>query len=108
MKQAKIRLKSTELAAKTTRTVLSQSIEQAYINMTSASERYKVLLDQVNALTESFRAAEIFFQQGVGNSVDYLTVKNNLDRANTNLIIAKYDYVLRTKILDYYQGKQLW
>jgi outer membrane protein len=31
-----------------------------------------------------------------------------LDRANINLINAKYDYVLRTKILDYYQGKPLW
>ena len=31
--------------------------------------------------------------------------KNNFDQANLNLIIAKYDYVLRSKILDYYSGK---
>jgi len=67
-----------------------------------------VLLEQVDAYTESFRAAEIRFNNGVGTPVDYLTAKNNLDRANINLITAKYDYVLRTKILDYYQGKQLW
>ena len=34
--------------------------------------------------------------------------KNNLDRANIDLITTKYDYVLRTKILDFYQNKQLW
>ena len=39
---------------------------------------------------------------------NYLIAKNNLDRANINLIAARYDYLLRTKILDYYQGKQLW
>lgn len=108
IKQSKITYKSTELSASTTRTQLSQAIDQAYINMNTASGRYKTILEQVNAFEESFRAAGIRFNSGVGNSIDYLTAKNNLDRANINLIIAKYDYVLRTKILDYYQGKQLW
>jgi outer membrane protein len=108
VKQAKIRLENREFIAKTTRTQLGQSVDQAYINMLSASGRSTVLLEQVSAYTESFRAAEIRFNNGVGTSVDYLTAKNNLDRANIALVIAKYDYVLRTKILDYYQGKQLW
>ena len=108
IKQSKITYKSTELSASTTRTQLSQAIDQAYINMNTASDRYKTILEQVNAFEESFRAAGIRFNSGVGNSIDYLTAKNNLDRASINLIIAKYDYVLRTKILDYYQGKQLW
>ncbi len=108
IKQAKIILKTRDLALTTTKTQLSQAIDQAYVNMNTASERYKTILEQVNAFNESFRAAGIRFQQGVGNSIDYLTAKNNLDKANINLIIAKYDYVLRTKILDYYQGKPLW
>jgi len=108
IKQAEITLKNNEFIAKTTKTQLQQSIEQAYINMNTASDRHKTLLEQVDAFTESFRAAEIRFNSGVGNSIDYLTAKNNLDRSNINLITAKYDYVLRTKILDYYQGKRLW
>ena len=108
IKLAKLTLENNELIVKTTRTQLQQSIEQAYINMTSASDRYKTLLEQVDAFTESFRAAEIRFNAGVGNSIDYLTAKNNLDRSNINLINAKYDYVLRTKILDYYKGMKLW
>jgi outer membrane protein len=108
VKQAKINLKNMELTAKTTRTQLSQAIDQAYINMNSASERYKATVEQVDAYNESFRGAGIRFQEGATNSVDYLIAKNNLDKANINLIIAKYDYVLRSKILDYYQGKTLW
>ncbi|HKZ64888.1 MAG TPA: TolC family protein, partial [Chitinophagaceae bacterium] len=108
VKQSKINYKSTELSANTTKTQLGQAIDQAYINMNTAADRYKTILEQVNAFEESFRAAGIRFNSGVGNSIDYLTAKNNLDKANINLIIAKYDYVLRTKILDYYQGKQLW
>jgi outer membrane protein len=108
VKLAKLDFQNSTLVAKSTKTQLQQFIEQAYINMNSASERYKVLLDQVAAYKESFRAADIRFNAGLGTSIDYLTAKNNLDRANINLISAKYDYVLRTKILDYYQGRQLW
>jgi len=108
IKLAKIDLKNSELIASTTKTQLQLSIEQAYSNMKSASDGYKILLEQVNAYTESFHAAEVRFNAGVGNSIDYLTAKNNLDRANIFLINAKYDYVLRTKILDYYKGMKLW
>ena len=76
--------------------------------MTSAFDKHKALLEQVDALTESFRAAEIKFNSGVGNSIDYLITKNSLDRATINVINAKYDYVLRTKVLDFYKGMKLW
>jgi len=108
VKLAKINLQDRELVAKTTRTQLGRNVDQAYINMLSAFDRYKVLLEQESAYAESFRAAEIRFNNGVGTSVDYLVAKTNLDRATIGVVIAKYDYVLRTKILDFYQGKQLW
>jgi len=105
---AKIDLKSAEYTAQTQQISLKQSIERDYFNMTAALNRYQALVDQVAAYAESFRAAEVRFNAGASTSVDYLIAKNNLDRANVNLIIARYDYVLRTKILDYYQGKPLW
>jgi outer membrane protein len=108
VKIAKINVKNADLVAQTTKTQLQQDIEQAYVNMVSASNRYKILLDQVSAYTESFSAAEVRFNNGVGTSIDYLAAKNNMDRANINMITSRYDYVLRTKVLDYYQGKQLW
>jgi len=108
LKQAKINFKNTQYIAKTTRTQLGSMVDRGYVNLLSAADRYKVLLEEVTAYNESFRAAEIRFNNGVGTSVDYLIAKNNLDRANIDLITTKYDYVLRTKILDFYQGKQLW
>jgi len=108
IKLAKIDFKNSELVEKHTKTQLQQSIEQAYVNLTSASEKYKLLQDQVSSFAESFRTAEIRFNAGAITSVDYLIAKNNLNRAESNLIIAKYDFVLRGKVLDYYGGKALW
>lgn len=106
--QAKANLKNAEFVAQTTRTQLRQAIEQAYFNMKAAQDRYRVLQNQVAAFSESFRAAEVRFNAGLGTSVDYLVAKNNLDRANINLVSARYDYVLRTRVLDYYQSKPLF
>ena len=105
---AKIDLKSAEYTAQTREIQLKQSIEQDYFNMTAALRRYQVLLEQVAAYTESFQAADVRYNAGASTSVDYIIAENNLARANVNLIIARYDYVLRTKILDYYQNKPLW
>jgi outer membrane protein len=105
---AKINLKSAEYTSETSQIQLKQAIERDHFNMTAALNRYQALVEQVAAYAESFRAAEARFNAGASTSVDYLIAKNNLDRANVNLIIARYDYVLRTKILDYYQNKPLW
>jgi outer membrane protein len=108
VKLAKLDLKNTELVEQHTKTELQQSIERAYINLTSSSDKYELLQSQVNSFAESFRTAEIRFNAGAITSVDYLIAKNNLDRAKGNLIIAKYDFVLREKVLNYYEGKALW
>jgi outer membrane protein len=105
---AKIDLKSAEYTAKTRQIQLKQAIERDFVNMTAAQHKYQALVDQVAAYAESSRAAEARYYAGASTVVDFLIAKNNFDRANVNLIIARYDYVLRTKILDYYQGKPLW
>ncbi|RYD77562.1 MAG: TolC family protein [Sphingobacteriales bacterium] len=108
IKLAKIDLKEAQQQTASAKTQLQLDIEQANQNLTTASDRYKTLLQQTKDYEQSFKAATVRFNEGVGNSIDYLTSKNNLDRANSNLIAARYDFVLRTKILDFYQAKPLW
>ena len=105
IKTALLQQKDAEVVLNTTKIQLQQNVEQAFIFVTSAKSRFTTLTEQVNAYTESFRVAEIKFNAGAINSVDYLVAKNNLDQANLSLIIAKYDYVLRSMVLDYYSGK---
>jgi outer membrane protein len=105
---AKIALKEAEYIAENTRIQLRQNIERDYLNMTATLNRYQALIDQVSSYAENFRAAEVRFNNGASNSVDYLIAKNKLDNSNIDLIIARYDFLLRTRILDYYQGKLSW
>jgi len=102
---AKISLLNTQYVEENIKIVLKQNVEQAYYNMTSAYKRYQALQDAVKAYTESFRISKIRFDSGVLTSVDYTISKNQMDAANLNLISARYDYFIYSKVLDYYQGK---
>jgi outer membrane protein len=108
LNQAKIAEKSTAFVAETAKTQLRQLIDQSYVNMNYAFEKYQTLARQLDDYTNSFKAAEIRFNAGVNTSVEYLLAKNNVDRTNANFVSAKYDYLLKAKVLDFYQGKPLW
>ena len=102
--QAKVELQNAELIEETTQLQLKQAIDQAYFNMEAAWERLEAVNKQVEAFRKAFNAAEVRFNAGAATSVDYSIAKNNFDQASINLINVRYDYVLRTRILDYYRG----
>lgn len=103
--QARVALRIAELDKEQIDVNLRQQIEQAYANMEASFNRYRAFHEQYNEYEESFRANEIRFNNGVINSFEYLSAKNNMDRARLNLTQVRYEYIFRTKILDYYQGK---
>lgn len=92
-----------QVAANTIR----QNIEQAYINMTNAAKRYSATVNQVSAFEEAFRAAESRFNAGGLSTAEYNIAKANLDRGKASLVQSKYDYIFRTKVLDFYMAKPL-
>ncbi|WP_026628409.1 TolC family protein [Dyadobacter alkalitolerans] len=104
---AKIQQKTYEYQAQQVQLTIRKNVEQAYIDMTNAAKRYSATANQVQALQETFRVSQVRFDVGAINSVEYNIAKANLDRANGNLVQAKYDYVFRTKILDFYMNRPL-
>lgn len=69
---------------------------------------------QLEASQKTFDATNIAFQNtekrhalGAVNALDLTTAKNNRDIAETDLVVAKYDYLFKLKILDFYEGKTL-
>lgn len=104
---AKIQQQNAELTAMNTRLTLRQQIETAYTNMRAGANRYRATQAQVASLERAFQVAESRLNAGAINATDYSIAKTNLDRARASLVQAKYDYVFRTKILDFYQNKPL-
>lgn len=107
VKQATLNKMNAEIEVNRTKLTLRQNIEQAYVNMNNAAKRYEATAVQVKALEESFRASESRFNAGTIDFVNYNLQKTNLDKARLSLIQAKYDYIFRIKVLDFYQGKNI-
>jgi outer membrane protein len=104
---AQIQVENTELQLQSTKNLLRKDIEQAYTNALASFKRYVANQKAVVSSTEAFRYTEEKFNVGMINSVEYNQVKNNLTNAQSDLLQAKYEYIFRTKILDFYNGQPI-
>jgi outer membrane protein len=105
--RAKVQLRQAEIQTLEAKQTLRQSIETAYTSAIAASKSYQANTKRVAALEESFRAAEARFNAGAVNAVDYQVATNNLFQARNELIRAKYEFIFRTKLLEFFMGKPL-
>jgi len=73
-----------------------------------ASKLQLVAAQKSLAVTQaSFENTEKRFQLGAINSLDLSVAKNRLDAAQIDLIVAKYQYLFNTKVVDFYRGVPL-
>ncbi|MBD2721272.1 TolC family protein [Hymenobacter armeniacus] len=107
VQRAIINEKAQTVRAEQARLTLRQSIEQAYADARAAQLQYAAAKRQVVALTLTQRNSEIRFNNGLLNGTEFNIAKNNLNYAESNRIQAKYSYIFRRKVLDFYQGKPL-
>lgn len=104
--RAKIDLQNAEIELENNKNNLQQETSQVLINLNTAKQKYIDLREQVAAYKESFRVAEVRFEAGDINSVEFLVQKNKHDIALINLIVAQYEWQMRHRIADYYNGKR--
>jgi outer membrane protein len=95
---------SSELSLETTKMDLYKSIQQAYADAIAARKKYMATEEALKSMEESFKYTEEKFEVGLVNTVDYNAEKNRLTATQSNLLQAKYDYIFKMKVLDFYRG----
>lgn len=96
-----------KIDAQATAQTLRQNVETAYNEAVAASKTYNASLRQVTAREEAFRMMEQRHQAGAATAFEFQVSQNDLYQAKTELTRAKYDFIFKTKVLDFYQGKPL-
>lgn len=86
---------------------LRQSIETAYNDALAASKTYAASEKQVRAQEEAYRMNKQRFEIGALSFVEYHVSENDMFRAKSDLLRAKYTFIFRKKLLDFYAGKQV-
>lgn len=107
IRRSSIQFRQAEIAAIEVEQTLRQSVETAYNDAFSSAKTYNASLRQVQAREEAYRMMDQRFHNGATNSFEYQVSQNQLYQARTDLARAKYDFIFKKKVLDFYQGKSL-
>ncbi len=93
------------LNEKLTKNNLRQSIETAYTNQVTAGRKLISVQAQMELEKRTYSDMAEKYSVGAADITDFLVEKNNFNSVSMSLIQAKYDYVLKAKIVDFYLGK---
>jgi len=104
---ARINIDNSELELQNTKNELYRSIQQAYVDASGALKKYNSTEKALISMEESFKYTEKKFEVGLVNTVDYNTSKNQLTMTQSELLQAKYDFIFKTKILNFYKGEPI-
>ena len=83
---------------------LYKEIQQAYYNALGAESRYQSSLTADEAAKASFNLMKEKYAEGKANATEYNESRTSWMKAISERLQAKYDYIFRTKILDFYKG----
>ncbi|MCX7862757.1 MAG: TolC family protein [Bacteroidales bacterium] len=86
---------------------VEKEVQQAYHDALSAYKKYIAAKKAEAAAKEAFRYVEQKFSVGLLSSYDFNQSKTSLMRAQSELLKAKYEYIFKLKVLDYYTGKPI-
>ena len=104
---AKLNVLDAQYRVRQSKLDLYKAIQQAHADALASYDKYQSSLESVKANEEAFSYAEQKYNVGLVSSVDYNIAKNNLTKAKSDLIQAKYEYIFKTRILDFYMGNDI-
>ena len=96
-------ISETRLASEKVR--LKQTIEQAFLDVKSALKTYQAATISLESQNEAFKNAQERYNYGSMTLFDFDLVRTRLVTAQATLIRSKYDYVFKTKVLQFYAGE---
>jgi len=105
--RAKLSLEQAELNRKRTLNTVTQKVQQAYLDVVTSGRQIDALEEQQEALNEAFRQTEVQYNNGRVDFYAYNEALINRQRARLELVQARYDYYLKRKVLDFYQGESI-
>lgn len=107
VKNSKLNYQNSQMELQQAKNSLLKEIQQVYVNAVAAMKRYESSEKSVNSANESFRYIKEKFDLGIVTPLEYNESKNRLAQAQSTFIQAKYEYIFRVKILDFYYGREL-
>lgn len=102
VRRAKIQKLNAELEHETNERNLYKNIQQAYYQAVGADERRQAAEVSESATREAFEAMSVKYEFGKANATEYEQSRSDYVRACAEAVRAKYESILRRRILAFY------
>lgn len=107
IRRSRLQKLDAELALEQRQTDLQKEIQLAYYQAKGSRERYLTSEETLEKTRLSFESTRERFDLGRATQADYEQAKNNLFKTEVTRIQAHYEYLLRAKVLHFYQTNGL-
>ena len=104
---ARLNVQNYQYQLQLTKNTLYKEIQQAHADAVAALKQYMAATKAVASMEEAFRYTSQRYEVGLMNFVDYSTAKTRLTAAQSDLLQAKFEYIFKTKVLDFYNGRSI-
>ena len=104
VRSARIDILNQQLILENNKKKLYKEIQTAFKNATAAQAKYRASERAVKSANESFDYTRKRYEIGNATVFEFNDAQNRLIQSQSELAQAKYEYILRTKILDFYNG----
>jgi len=107
VRSAQINIRNQELAIENSKKSLYKEIQQAYYNATAAQDKYIATGKSVEASATAFSYAKDKYSAGKSTVFEFNEAKTKYSKSLAEQAQAKYNFIFRAKILDFYNGTPL-
>lgn len=105
--KSKIQEEKAKLNLEQAKLTLYANIERAFLDVKSALKSHEAAKKSLAAQELSLENTQGRFSIGMANSLDLDQERTKLVNAKASLTKAKYEFVFKSKVLDFYAGKSL-
>ncbi len=107
VKRAEISKEQIVLALEQEKQTLTANVEQAFADAKAALIQYEASKLSLESQELAFKNEQDKYDLGVSTSFQLEQVRNRLINAQSSFLNAKYNYVFKTKVLDFYLDKPI-
>lgn len=105
--RAKVGVKMAEYNMQLQENQLFKSVQQAHSDAIASLKRYYSAEKAMNAYKLAYQQIELKFDMGSATFFEYSDAKSKYTKATNDYVQAKYEYIFKSKIIDFYLGKPL-
>jgi outer membrane protein len=105
--RAEVGVKNAKVQSEQTLNLLKTNVQDALAQARAAKLSKAATQKTLEAAKNAFDNAQKRYELGTINTFDLTTARNNLDIAERDAVLAKYEYIFRLKVLDFYQGRPM-